>query len=303
MVSSTRPQNDEFPIWNPEAGSQQNPEISPERPGAGTNPAHPAAFSSTPPQSVVNHPQVATGTMAGRLRSASGKIFNSSIPVGMWDATGTLASGAPSLADIRRGSYGSDGWSGEGQLKDKDRRASLGRKGSMPESSTADNGRPGLNGHSSTHAHETLYEGKTNYLEAEATAADDRKAAAVDAPEKAGTGIKAFDLNPALKQKTEPFENGYQFPPKHTWTEATMIGLKAFWKFTWTPLGFFVVLYGLLVVAFGGMLFLLLCNAAPAMCNPDCNDIDSPRRIWVEYDSQIVNALFCVTGFGMSAVS
>ncbi len=53
------------------------------------------------------------------------------------------------------------------------------------------------------------------------------------------------------------------------------------------------------VVAWGGMLFLLLCNAAPAMCHPDCNNINSPRRIWIEIDSQILNALFCVTGFGL----
>lgn len=36
------------------------------------------------------------------------------------------------------------------------------------------------------------------------------------------------------------------------------------------------------------------------MCYPDCNDIDSPRRKWVEWDSQILNALFCVTGFGLA---
>lgn len=53
------------------------------------------------------------------------------------------------------------------------------------------------------------------------------------------------------------------------------------------------------VVAWGGMLFLLLCNASPAMCTPTCNDINSPRRIWIEIDSQILNALFCVTGFGL----
>lgn len=59
-----------------------------------------------------------------------------------------------------------------------------------------------------------------------------------------------------------------------------------------------MVIYGLNVVAWGGMLFLLLCNASPAMCKPTCNDINSPRRIWIEIDSQILNALFCVTGFG-----
>ena len=78
-----------------------------------------------------------------------------------------------------------------------------------------------------------------------------------------------------------------------------MIGLKAFWKWFLTIPGFLITLYGLNVVAWGGMLFLLLCNAAPAMCHPSCDDIDSPRRIWLEIDSQILNALFCVTGFGL----
>lgn len=36
------------------------------------------------------------------------------------------------------------------------------------------------------------------------------------------------------------------------------------------------------------------------MCHPSCNDINSPRRKWIEWDSQILNALFCVTGFGLA---
>ena len=109
--------------------------------------------------------------------------------------------------------------------------------------------------------------------------------------------------------KPEPNEegvypNGYSFPAKKTWAEATAIGFKAFLRFIFTPLGFFIVLYGLNVVAWGGMLFLLLCNASPWMCQLgdgryDCNDINSPRRVWVEIDSQILNSLFCVTGFGL----
>ncbi|KAL8873339.1 MAG: hypothetical protein Q9174_001177 [Haloplaca sp. 1 TL-2023] len=103
------------------------------------------------------------------------------------------------------------------------------------------------------------------------------------------------------------YPNGYQFPPKHTWGESTLIGLKGFWKFTITPLGFLIVLYGLNVVAWGGMLFLLLIGGGDKyMCFPpgppgyrDCNDLQSPRRIWIEIDSQILNALFCVTGFGL----
>lgn len=36
------------------------------------------------------------------------------------------------------------------------------------------------------------------------------------------------------------------------------------------------------------------------MCHPSCSDINSARRIWIEIDSQILNALFCVTGFGLA---
>ena len=103
------------------------------------------------------------------------------------------------------------------------------------------------------------------------------------------------------------YPTGYKFPPKHTWGEATLIGLKGFWRFTITPLGFLIVIYGLNVVAWGGMLFLLLIGGGKEfMCYPpgshgqkDCNNLQSPRRIWIEIDSQILNALFCVTGFGL----
>jgi hypothetical protein len=37
--------------------------------------------------------------------------------------------------------------------------------------------------------------------------------------------------------------------------------LIAFWKYFTTPVGFLVTIYGLNIVAWGGMLFLLLCNA------------------------------------------
>ena len=106
--------------------------------------------------------------------------------------------------------------------------------------------------------------------------------------------------DPRSAASTEPFDNGYHFPPKFTWTEATLQGLKVSWAFFITPMGCFWTIYGLLVVAWGGMIFLLLCNAAPAMCYPSCNDIDSPRRKWIEWDAQILTVLFCVTAFGLA---
>ncbi|KAJ5492818.1 hypothetical protein N7539_001564 [Penicillium diatomitis] len=76
--------------------------------------------------------------------------------------------------------------------------------------------------------------------------------------------------------------------------------LASAWRWIATPKGFLVTIYGLNVVAWGGMLFLLICNAAPAMCHPSCNDLYSSRRIWIEITSQILNGLFCVTGFGLA---
>ncbi len=103
------------------------------------------------------------------------------------------------------------------------------------------------------------------------------------------------------------YPNGYKFPPKHTRAQAAKIGFKAFCKYVTTILGFLVVVYCLNIVAWGGMLFLLLVGGGDKyMCYPerlrgvkDCNDLYAPRRIWLEIASQILNALFCVTGLGL----
>lgn len=116
------------------------------------------------------------------------------------------------------------------------------------------------------------------------------------------------DVKP-LSHSKKRYTSGYIPPPKLPWTTSTAISLKAFWKWFLTPFGFLLTIYGLNIVAWGGMLFLLLCNASPAMCWTsdgnggkvfDCNNINSPRRKWIEWDSQILNALFCVTGFGLA---
>ncbi|KAK0630596.1 hypothetical protein B0T17DRAFT_489889 [Bombardia bombarda] len=139
-----------------------------------------------------------------------------------------------------------------------------------------------------------------NYTHASLSSSDDTAAAAV-APASSSNPIKQrSDTAASVRRHTESFDNGYHFPPSYPWQETTKHGLAAFWKFVKTPMGAFWTFYGLNVVAWGGMLFLLLCNAAPAMCYPTCDDIDSPRRKWVEWDSQILTGLFCVTAFGLA---
>ncbi|PNS20369.1 hypothetical protein CAC42_5819 [Sphaceloma murrayae] len=263
------------------------------------------------------------------VRSASGRILDADIPHGMWAATAAATSMAPSLSDIRRGSFGQEGWNSQVQQEHtaapvqqsqtgagrRPSSALLGRfsfKGSppLPEGKEATEPFPAM-----TNAEKGIAPVSASSTEAEAeeslpktstsTNPDAVKSATTDEiiPTKSSSTIA-----PQQRLATQKsFPNGYVVPPKKPWTESTAIGLKAFWKWFLTPFGFLVTLYGLNVVAWGGMLFLILLNAAPAMCSPNlprnnfdgCNDIDSPRRIWVEITSQILNALFCVTGFGL----
>lgn len=55
-----------------------------------------------------------------------------------------------------------------------------------------------------------------------------------------------------------------------------------------------IIIYALNVVAWGGMLFLILVGAANQTITSEYG-----RRVWIEIDSQILNALFCVTGIGL----
>ncbi|KAG2420453.1 hypothetical protein HFD88_000065 [Aspergillus terreus] len=104
---------------------------------------------------------------------------------------------------------------------------------------------------------------------------------------------KAIEIHAMLRTGNTAPEHVTTAVNQGTWLTAACRWIK-------TPKGFFILIYGLNIVAWGGMLFLLICNAAPAMCHPSCNDLYSSRRIWIETTSQILNGLFCVTGFGLA---
>jgi len=90
-------------------------------------------------------------------------------------------------------------------------------------------------------------------------------------------------------------------PPPTPWSVAIKHGLKAYGSFVLTPTGFLLTLYSANVVAWGAMLFFLELHLAPAMNHPDNgNANNSPRKIWLEISSQILNALFCLTAWGLA---
>lgn len=261
-----------------------------------------------------------TSAASGRLRSASLKFLESNPPNGMWQATGEIASRVPTLNEIRTGGFSNEGWTEEGQME---RRGSTAhdiqkRKLSRVNSYALRAAAVAANTPLPTTPWETTYQedrmlpdpgaakevGKSTSeptkesQETEPTTSESKSA--TDIPRSTGsTEEAAAGPAPIVPDATGMYPNGYRFPPKHTWKQSTIIGLKAFGRFTITPFGFVVTIYGLNVVAWGAMIFFLLLNAAPAMCNPSCDADESPRQKWIEIDAQILNALFCVTGFGL----
>lgn len=221
---------------------------------------------------------------AGKLiRNAQETFTQSRPPVGMFHAYGSMGSNIPTIADIQKGNFNEGGWSGPGQRRN-----------------------------SAAHRHTDFHVLHLHHQRKNSVAVEPKKAPIVEVEkaesEKTGEDLDAISSLQAGETSTAvltphdpsvPYPNGYQFPPKHTKWYATKIGLIGFWKFFTTPFGFIVTIYALNVVAWGGMLFLILCHATPAMAHPSYNDDYSGAKIWLEIDSQILNALFCVTGLGL----
>ena len=224
---------------------------------------------------------IGTSRPGNILRRATESFSESRLPVGMFAAFGTVGSNIPTLDDIQKGNFESDGWSGPAQ-----RRNSVAHRDSDFQV---------LN----------LHRQRTNSLaigkeEPRKISTINEKAPldAIDSlPSAQADESATIPLGP--RDPSAPYPNGYQFPPKHTKLQATTIALRGFWKFLITPFGFLLTLYALNIVAWGGMLFLILCRATPAMSHPSWTDNSSGAKRWLEIDSQILNALFCVTGLGL----
>jgi hypothetical protein len=275
-----------------------------------SEPPSPSAAQLTRTQSRTN---TIASIASTRLRSASIKMMEADAPLGMWAAAGSAASKAPTLGDIRRGSFRDAGWNQESQMADgreNQRRASLSSARRMSQGSQ----RGVLKRIGSANAAD-IFPQPIEEVASERTLDESISPVAngKSSGSQADVATKSSTLNsikqnpvlpgPGLPPDVVPNEDGYYIPPKVPWTTSTAIGLRGFFKWVLTPVGFLITLYCCNVVAWGGMLFLLLCNASKAMCRPTCNDINSPRRIWIEIDSQILNALFCVTGFGTRELS
>jgi hypothetical protein len=258
-------------------------------------------------------------------------LLHADFPRGMSGMTGIAAGRAPTLTEVRQGAFTVD---------ENERRQRFATEETPPElysrrptitqainesrhSSVAPTtGEPQLPSLSADAANATIAEeGPTTEAEISKSPSDtagsiERIQTVADKTEE-DLGPHALVSHPTVydlqRTETGTFPNGYKFPPKHTWKEATAIGFRAFLNFTFRSwVGFLIVFYCVQVVGWGGMIFLLLCTAGdPRMCwleRPpgsgnwvkDCSDKHTSKSLWIEIDAQVLTGLFCVTAFGLA---
>jgi hypothetical protein len=113
----------------------------PESPGHNSSSNHPHSPSLQQNKRSRTSTNASTTTVGNRIRTASLKLIEADAPLGFMAATGSVTSKAPSLAEIRRGSYGSEGWNDDPQRYDARRRASQSDESRVEQDSAR---RPGM---------------------------------------------------------------------------------------------------------------------------------------------------------------
>jgi hypothetical protein len=246
---------------------------------------------------------------AANITKATRDAINADVPLGAWAAAAEASSKAPTLGEIRKGSFAESGWTERALVRSTTNGAGQ-RFSTIKDVDTEHEALTGDGDVGRGTGLRRLSNGIKTYGAGLGSDTDAKHAAPMDVHELdfAKRSFSTENENGSRPFVTLQSSPGDDSRPKVTWMRSTIIGLRAFWKWFLTPFGFLVTIYALNVVAWGGMLFLLLLNAAPAMCWAfdeqqgwirDCDDLQSSRRIWLETDSQILNALFCVTAFGL----
>jgi hypothetical protein len=269
-----------------------------------------------------------TSPVQGFFRRRTMSLLDADIPRGMSGMTGIAAGQAPTLAEVRQGALMADETerrrqfsTGGTPLESSPRRPTKTKatNGLEPIATATTGERLSLSNDAANGAiaSETVGSKVPNPMESsDTTTSIERVETVVDKtdedvrPNHLVSHPTIYDLE---RTESGAFPNGYRFPPKHTWKEATAIGFRAFLKFTFGSwVGFLIVFYCVQVIGWGGMIFLLLCTAGdPRMCwleKPpgsgnwvtDCNDKHTSKSLWIEIDAQVLTGLFCVTAFGLA---
>lgn len=103
-------------------GTEPFPSL-PQLPGAKLPSAGPASPStqgcSNSDTTALRRGSSGSGSRRSRVSTLGKSFLASNPPYGMWQAAGEVASKAPTLSEIKKGSFCADGWTEEGQLEER----------------------------------------------------------------------------------------------------------------------------------------------------------------------------------------
>ncbi len=115
---------------NPESGTEPFPALSPVPTAENTQPnvytgeatqrdsGRRRASSIVSVSSSIGRASHSASVYSRQAATSIGRSFmNSNPPLGMWQATGEIASQIPTLPEIKNGSFSAEGWSHEGQME------------------------------------------------------------------------------------------------------------------------------------------------------------------------------------------
>jgi hypothetical protein len=195
--------------------------------------------------SIRSSPNNAAGSFVGSVKQTAKDAMDADVPLGAWAAAAQTTAKAPTIGDIRQGSFCDNGWTSEGQKDANEgrmRRASSGSSGKIPRlRSAADAGVPQV------HSVKEHQEVGTKHDGAESlTALTDHQARADRAQYEEAeletnnslsptdSRVKAEHVSPIMARDQRVYSSGWRPPPKLPWTKSWAIGLKAFGKWATT---------------------------------------------------------------------
>lgn len=206
----------------------------------------PSTFSST---------NSAAGSFVGSVKQTAKDAMDADVPLGAWAAAARSTAKAPTIGDIRNGSFSGNGWTSEAQKDANEegrmRRASSGSSGKIPRlRSAAGAGVPQVDSVQEHHEVGTKHAGAEPFPvmtdgQARTTWTSNNKNGVLPEEEEVldikdplsrTDTSKSEQALPTTTRDQRAYSTGWRPPPKLPWTKSWAIGLTAFGKWAITPL-------------------------------------------------------------------
>jgi hypothetical protein len=172
----------------------------------------------------------AAGSFVGSVKQTAKDAMDADVPLGAWAAAAQTTAKAPTIGDIRQGSFSGNGWTSEGQKDANEgrmRRASSGSSGKIPRLRSAGGaGVPQVDPVQEHHEVGTRHDGAEPFpastdhqLRAGRVQYDEAELETSDSLSPTDSRVKAEHASPIVTRDQRVYSSGWRPPPKLPWTK------------------------------------------------------------------------------------